>query len=344
MSRKNPVEIALLLGCMLMVGCGTGNLGHGSDGVVLTKDDVVRHIKQAGKDYDASISRANAMGCRTPTRICGAKFWYTMYPVYYARERLITRGSAVVPVLLEVIRDTEHPAYSDIAYFTWTSLNALDPRTYLEEVYRAGMENRLSPDQVADYASFIPFYKGRPADWNKEEVLEWLGRQLSEKTFDQIVLEELDVYIMIEDAAKGGMRGGYIDKNMLRWLNRIYDMDFDAYLEANAPDVLQFRREQMARGYDPVSIVQITGTLTGAMHDGMIHEALNAIYTSPEDRQAFEKLVRILHDGYEYDSPYRLRPPDGWRENLRVWYTTHRSSLRYDPSLLRFVVADEPAD
>ena len=177
------------------------------------------------------------------------------------------------------------------------------------------------------------FLPGGPTEdyWYKDKVMDWLGKQLAEKSFNEIVLHLLDK-LMKEDYAHGGLHPGIIDDRVMRWFNRVYDTDLDSWLEAKTPVAFKFRREQLAKGYDPITIV--SGYVYRAMSDGQLQEALDVIYPSAEDRKGCQELLEVVNDNL---SPLHPQPTAGWEQRLKDWYWSQRSSLRYDSVLLRFV-------
>jgi hypothetical protein len=274
-------------------------------------------------------------GRRPEALLFGPRHWYRQYPVAYAEERLTARGAAVAPVLLDVTRD---PHLADVHFVAWRILGRLIPPTYLKEVHQAGREGRLSAQEVSGLVElFLPIR--RPADyWQPEKVMDWLGRQLADKTFDQIVLDEMDAFLKVS-YAEGGMYPGLIDERVLRWLNRAYDVDLGAWLADKAPAVLEFRRAQLVKGYDPATSFGLYGNAS----DGLLDEAMAAIYLKPEDRKACQELLEAVYPGLlpgGNRSPLHPEPAEGWEQRLRDWFQGRRPVLRYDPARMHF--AAEP--
>jgi hypothetical protein len=302
------------------------------------KEEVVSLLKQVIKDDDARDMRGQHMSDRSLTQFMGVKFWYKRYPVSYARERLITRGSSVAPILLEIIQDQN---YENIHFVAWKIYGQLAPPMYLKEVYQAGKQGRLLPDDVSALVNFfLPVLRSKDY-WQKDKVMDWLGKQLADKSFDQIVLDAMDDYLKAEDK-DGGMFPGVIDENVLRWLGWIYDVNLDSWLAAKAPSVLKFRMEQLSRGYDPATSFNLDSNLSY----GLLDEAMVAIYPQLQDQKACKDLLEavcpiLLTQGVR--SPLQPQPTDGWERRLKDWYWSQRPSLRYDPSLLRFVPKAERA-
>ena len=294
------------------------------------KSDVITLLRQMPKDTDGWEKRNRSMSDRSLTQFMGTEHWYRRFPVSYAEERLITKGSGIGPILIGITRDRE---YSDIHYYAWKVLAILSPPTQVNELCQAGREGRLQSAEVS--ALLVWPWSGPPTEDN---VIGWLGKQLTEKGFDETVLSALDSHIN-QDYAHGGLHPRIIDERVLRWLNRVYDVDFDSWLAAKAPVAYKFRKEQLAKGYDPVSIV--SGYVYRAMSDHQLKEALDAIYTNPQDRKAFEELIRIIHDDLSTLHP---QPTSGWEQRLRRWYRSQRALLKYDPSLGRFVPMKGPAE
>jgi hypothetical protein len=257
----------------------------------------------------------------------GAKYWYKKYPVSYAAERLTARASSVVPILLEITHDKQ---YVDVHFAAWGILEKLDPPVCLKELYQAGVQGRLSPAEVS--AILMLFLPVRISEdyWEEDQVMDWLGKQLAEKDFDQIVLDLMDEFLKA-GYEEGGMDPLSMDEGVLRWLNRIYDIDLDSWLQAKAPAAFKFRGEQLARGYDPVTGLS---ACVEAMADFQLQEALVAVCPEPRDRKACQELLEVLYDNV---SPLQPQPTAGWEQRLKDWYWSQRPSLRYDRTLLRFV-------
>jgi len=304
-----------------------------------TKTEVVDLLVQASKDWDAWDMRVRHMSDRYLIgQFYSVKHWYKKYPVAYAKERLIVRGSVVVPILVEIIQD---PQYEEIQFFAWDVLGKLNPPLFLEELYKAGKNGLLSPKQVlSQIRFFLPIHRHEDF-WHEDKVMDWLGQQLVEKTFDQIILDAMDRHVSA-DVNSGGMHPIIRDSQVFRWLDRAHDMDLNTWLAVNAPNVLAFRQEQLAKGYDPVTAFSLSQNIG----DDMLDEAMAAIYPRAEDREACKELFLATYpsllSGGRY-APLRAAASDGWLERFRDWYRSQRPYLRYDPELLRFVSHHEDA-
>ena len=79
-------------------------------------------------------------------------------------------------------------------------------------------------------------------------------------------------------------------------------------------------------------------SLCNNIDDGLLDEAMIAIFPKAEDRKACTELLEAAYDGL---SPLHPRPKDGWEQRLKDWYWQQRPKLHYDHSLLRFVPKEE---
>jgi hypothetical protein len=338
--HKSVVALALSLGCTLIASCGDSRCNQGSIGTGKapatepnSRGEVIALLRQALKDSDAWDKRVRSQSDRWPGgQFHSVKHWYEKYPVAYAKERLIARGSVVARILLEVTRD---PKDADIHFVAWQVLGKLTGPTYLKELSQASKQGRLSPGEVSALVqAFLPVR--RSVDYVQDDkVVDWMGRQIADKNCDDIVLDVMDelVKAKYED---GGMYPGVMDERVLRWLGRIYDIDLDSWLATKAPVILKFRQEQLSKGYDPASSFNCDNNIA----NGLLDEAMVAIYSRPQDQEACKQLLDAV---YPNELPGGVRSPlhpqmsPGWEQRLKGWYWSQRPSLRYDSSLLRFV-------
>lgn len=152
---------------------------------------------------------------------------------------------------------------------------------------------------------------------------QWFETEIQSKTVDEIILESLDEQVEWQAPA-------WVDPAPVRWLNRFYGAEFDEVLAREAPEALAFRNREIGRGYDPVSLV----TRYLLFDPGKMKcdaRLLREIYPDASDRDAMEKLLRVL------SSP-EPAGADNWHQDLISWYKANRSSLVYDPAKRRFVV------
>lgn len=322
---------AMLLVCVSLASCNRDGTCAGKAPAASTsqKEEVVALIRQALLDSDAQDKRVRMQSDRIPPwQARSAKHWSKQYPVSYARERLIARGRSVVPALLEITRD---PSCTDLHCSAWDYLGTLDYPDYLKQLYEAGRQERLTPSQVSGVILTALPVRMQAEFLQNDKVMDWLGSQLN-KNYDQIVLDLLDKLFTAE-YADGGLFPGMANDHVLRWLDRIYDIDLDSWLAQNAPAALKFRREQLAKGYDPATSFELAQNIS----DRLLDEALVAIYPQPEDQKACRALLEAVYMSTTSAPLLRPEAKPGWEQRLRDWYRNQRASLRYDRSLMRFV-------
>ena len=345
MARWNILLAAISFSVGLLVSCAeTGNNGPGwkppqagaaSIASEKEKKEVVDLLKQALKDSKAADRRMSALTnhlwgwARTPQGV------YRQYPVAYAKERLIVRGSDVVPVLLDIIRD---PKLTKVHWCALDILAELDTPLYLTELNKVGQEGRVTAEDMRwALGRLLPY--GLSIGYNREAtVMDWLNTQLAQKSFDEIILGVLDEYFTVK-GQDGGLSAITYDMYALRWLNRTWDGDFDVWLSIKSPSVAEFRRSQLLKGYDPATALR---PLRVNIDDGMLDEAMVAIYSDPKDRKACKELLEIVHSDERPDAlPSIRKPPPGGAIKLKDWYWNQRPYLKYDRTLHRFVSKEE---
>ena len=208
-------------------------------------EQVVVLLKQMLTDSINDDKRHRALSSRI-TRLLGTKYWYKKYPTQYAREKLASQGKAVVEPLLRIV---SAPQYTELRWLAWSVLTQFEDPRILQAMFDAVSTKRITPGQLAGMLKgHLPV---RPSAEYLEEgaVVQWLEKQLATKSYDQIRLDLLDEFMRSEDEGVGTYSG--IPE---RWLNRFYGIDFDVWLAKKAPKALGFRRKQLKKGYDPVTV------------------------------------------------------------------------------------------
>jgi hypothetical protein len=312
---------ALVLVCFSLMSCDGGSGHAGMDQASATspsqKEEVVALIRQSFSDSDAWNNRVRMRSDRiVPQQAHNAKRWYKQYPVAYARERLISRGRSILPTLLEITRD---PSHRDLHFAAWQLLANLDCPDYLKELYEAGKEKRITAGQVSALVeTALPVRMGA-VFLHDDKIMDWLGAQLAQKSPDQIVLDLLDE-LFTAKYEDGGLYPGVADHRVLKWLNRIYDIDLDSWLAQNVPAALKFRQEQLAKGYDPATSFNLSQSIA----DGLLDEAMAAIYPQPDDRNACRALLEAVYTNTTSAPLLRPAATPGWEQRLRSWYRGKR--------------------
>ena len=297
-------------------------------GKPLSKEEVIVLLRQAARDSDAANKRARMQSDRVaPWKRRSTASLYDKYPVSYAKQRLVLKGRTIIPLLLQVLRESD---CKDVHVIAWELLSQLDGALCLHELHQAGLENRLSPSVVSLLLrSWFPV-RTQAAFLEPDKTLEWLGGELREKSYDQILLTLLDEFLKAE-YADGGLDPRVPDERILRWLNRVYDLDLDCWLAANAPEALRFRQRELLKGYDPATSLD----LGQSIFDGMLEQALAVLYSSPDERRACRQLLEAVYPNVSAQKLVRPTPTEGWLGRLRDWYWGQRDSLRYDRTVLR---------
>jgi len=340
MAHMSIVTFGLSVGCILLPSCsntrgtqGTTGPSKGQATTISSKTEIVQLLRQSLSDSEAWNKRLRMQSDKNLWgQFRGAKHWYKEYPVSYAKERLIARGSSVIPVLRDIIHDKN---CADVHYVAIDVLGKLDPPAFLKELYRSGKDQSVSPGQVSHLVQFGLPVLGLADYWHDDKVIDWLGKQLDKKSYDEIVLGLMDDFLKAK-YADGGMYPGLMDEGVLRWLDRVYDVDLDSWLSAKAPSVLKFRHEQLSKGYDTATCFDLGNNASY----GLLDEAMAAIYPKLEDQKACKELLEAVYPNElpgGKQSPLHPKRTPGWEQRLKDWYWSQRASLQYDPALLRFV-------
>jgi hypothetical protein len=135
--------------------------------------------------------------------------------------------------------------------------------------------------------------------WNLTE--QWLKHELeTQPTFDAMVLARFD-QIMIPDLHS--QKDGLIeeDRRLVKWFNRLDDVDIDEWLGAHAPKSLEYRRRTISgTGVDPLTAY--ADQAVDAERRGLLFKALPAA----EAQECLELLNVVFPNNI--DDP-RKRPP-----------------------------------
>jgi hypothetical protein len=260
-----------------------------------------------------------------------ATIWRTKYPVKLAKQQIIREGETVVPILLDVLSDanqSEHmhnSAALDLAYFD-------DPRV-LRGFYEAATAGRLSGNDLVNYCLIclpsIELEVSEQARNDYRRFFEWL-RGLLDGDINEIRLTLLDKLIREAKPELDHFEGD--DARIVRWLNRFYGQDVDDLLKTKAPNALAFRIRELAKGFDPFSVMEHAwGDDSHAYHE----PAFLNVYPNPLDRLACRNLFRVL-DGEQWDR--RFEDDKSWKEPFKKWYWENRDKLKYDPKRHQFLV------
>lgn len=144
-------------------------------------------------------------------------------------------------------------------------------------------------------------------------------------------ISALDYYIGRQIDAPHHLIPSEIDVVSLAWLNRIYDIDLDDWLQSRAPLAYAFRRRALDQGYDPLF-------LQSSFRDDAARKAAIAsgVFSNKEDESGFSQLMEVL---YDKDSLLHPRPGQNWILSLQEYYVRHRDHLIYVPELHRFSIS-----
>ena len=116
-------------------------------------------LMQMPKDTDAWAKRNQYMSDRSLTQVMGAEYWYKKFPVTYAEEKLVVRGSTIIPALFDITRDKK---LVGVHFYAWVVLGELAPPDYLKELYQVGKQGVLSPAEVSALLTrFLPGGRAR---------------------------------------------------------------------------------------------------------------------------------------------------------------------------------------
>jgi hypothetical protein len=314
------VVSALLVGCIS--ACAAPGAPASRPATTLAAGDrqireLLRQKIQDDRNWDL---RYNSVGSK-PGQLVNYRLWFALYPIHYAQEKLISRGSAVVEPLLRIMADPKESRKTVLA--AGDVLARFDDPRIFQAYLDAQAHERMD---VYDLWNCLDVYLC-DVPVRARDVVSWAGAE-SNKSYEQMRLEVLDRHLAPSARLLEPMS---VDIPCIRWLNRLQDWDIDEWLAQKAPAALEFRNTQLRKGYDPLFL----GCEVGPAH-GKIEEALSAgLYPDPKDQAAFRQLQDATHLP---GSP--LYPPErhGWQDRLRTWYRSNRPFLVYDFSKHRFVV------
>ena len=325
----SPISCFAVFWAVFVYGASGPRIGPAASGRVL-ENQVVAMLRQMRKDRrnwdrrDKAVHVADVMRAQKAVDV--------LYPVKYAEERLLSEGTRVVEPLLSIVRN---PHYEhELRMLAWVVLTEFDDPRIVREALQAADRREISPFEfrVASGGQ-LPYFPSS-SQLKGQDVVTWMKNRLSQKSLNQLRLDMLERVIELP-FADGGIYPGVPDGRVMRWLNKIYDIDIDDWLAKEAPAALEFRNRQLSKGYDPI---QAFTQFRANLHEGIIDEGIKAVFRDPEDQRACRQLIEAV-----YDDESALHPPHtkGAEDRLRTWYRTHRGSLVYDSGKHRFVVNDK---
>jgi hypothetical protein len=257
------------------------------------------------------------------TDFLGNTIWEVIFPVRYAEERIFLLGREAIDPLLQIVGNPSEEYR--IRETAWRVLVKFDDPRIREEILRQLKAARLKPfDAARLLIAHFPLEHGSRLVLEDAYVLEWLEAN-KDKTFEEVCLRALD------DIMESGEH--IRDDIPLRWLNFMYDQDLDRWLAEKAPDALEFRNRELAKGYDPVVCF---GRFCDNLAHGIIDQGIKAVFVDPKDQAGCRHVMMAMDISLK--SPIRVPCADDWESRVREWYRKHRSELRYDREKHRFVV------
>lgn len=261
--------------------------------------------------------------------------WNCFYPVHYTGEKIVHLGDSVVPILNDIMLDRQQAREICGAAGRWLSFFD-DPRS------PAAVLDAARSETLNDNDLFIVTDLVLDPQWESESSnpLDALSRpfqirvleKAAAQPYDQYRLSVLDKVMKAKGCAEGGFEYDIWDRRVLRWLDRLYDVDLSVWLAEKAPAALDFRNAELRKGYDPVIAFQ---GFSGQLHTGAIDEGIKSVLADAQERVACRQLIEAV-----YDPTSPLYPPKkaGWPDRLRAWYWANRKNLIYDQAKHRFVV------
>lgn len=304
---------------------------------------VVELLTQAAQD-EARLRQRSPGGHPSFSALAPQSLLDRYYLVQYAREKLISRGSAVIDALMNVVLDPNRPS--------WMRAEAVLVLGHFDDVriagaFAGGLERQLIEPWTLLRVCEGVYLPGNPWAGEKlragphvsaSELKTWIADTV-QVDYDNARLRLLDA-IMLESPQLIERQQFYAT---IRWLNRMYDVDLDEWLAQVAPNVAEFRQRQLRLGYDPALVFK---RLLG---DRFREEAIGAAFPAQQDRENCAALLEMLYghafaSGSPQSSGARLLPSPGWRARLIDWYRENRSALRYNTELHRFEVQIEATE
>jgi hypothetical protein len=270
-----------------------------------------------------------------------AGFWFTVFPPDATGERLLSEGKTlIVPDARLIAEDaSENQAVRDTAafyygyfdepwYLRWLAGKSYPSDSTHEDIMN-GPDSELH-SKLRELLPSLPPQLDYP-HWNLTS--EWLKHELDiQPEFGALVLARFD-QIMHPDLPSG--KDGLIeqDRRLVKWFNRLNDVDIDEWLTVHAPKSLEYRQRTLREtGVDPLTAY--ADQAVDAERRGLLFKALPA----GEAQQCLDLLNEVFPNNI--DDP-RKRPPQTdakWRERVCAWYWAHRKEFTYDPALRRFVL------
>jgi len=152
------MRVAMILFLGLLAGVNSTSCSHeGRSEHVSTgtresdnqaRAEIQKLLRQAIVDWEHRTSINKGLGSHTG-QFAGAKFWYSMYPLSYAEEKLIVRGMGIRPALLEIATDPSQPL--EIRTEAWKVLESARAPDILKAGYAAVLQGKLGHDVYGDW-------------------------------------------------------------------------------------------------------------------------------------------------------------------------------------------------
>jgi hypothetical protein len=325
--------LPLLLAGLLCGGCQMPR------GAATAPDRAFLHASLVELAQD--VSTADAKPRVYKTHLLGwvpEEFWLTVFPPYVKHDRLLSQGKVLlVPDAKLIAEDaSENQGVRDEAAFFY---GYFDEPWYLR--WLAGKTYPTEPMQFELYKILDRILPSLPHEISYPHydlTHEWLTRQIATyATFDAVVLARLDA-IMILDLPPQIQGLQEQDRRLVKWFNRLNDVDIDEWLEVHAPKSLEYRQRTIREtGVDPLTAYAVAGNASDEGRRKILFRALPAT-----EAQACLDLLNVVFPKNIDDR--RKRPPQSdanWRERACAWYWAHRKEFTYDPALRRFVLPSE---
>ena len=264
-----------------------------------------------------------------------AGFWFTVFPPDATGERLLSKGKTlIVPDARLIAEDaSESQAVRDTAAFYY---GYFDEPWYLR--WLAGKPRPTERSQIELWDDLRDRLPTTPEQLSNDRGLtqEWLTRELkNQPSFGELILTQFDK-VMLPDLPS--VEDGLIeqDRRLVKWFNRLNDVDIDEWLVVHAPKSLEYRQRTLREtGVDPLTAY--ADQAVDPERRGLLFKALPAT-----EAQACLDLLNVVFPN-NIDDPRRLPPQSDakWRERVCAWYWAHRKEFAYDPALRRFVLPSE---
>jgi hypothetical protein len=258
-----------------------------------------------------------------------------IFPIAYAKEKLLSQGSVAVEPLLKIANDSDQNRW--IIKCAWLMLAKFDDPQITKSALNAAINKCITPYTLCLILN--THLRGTGREFDKDNVIEYLKEKLATKTYDEMRLDLLDE-LMKAPAEKGGLQVGIDNPDVLRWLNHLYHHDLDQWLTEKAPAALDFRNRELKKGYDPVIAFWM---FPRNLSEGIIDEGIKAVFTDHDERKACRQLIQAVYDSMYFDSPFYISDQDdpNGLDELRKWYWENRDKFVYDFDKHRFVVKEK---